>query len=99
MKIAIASSGKDIKSKVSPISGRAEFFLIFEGKKLVKTIKNPFLFGGGAGTSVAQMLCNEKVNLVVAGHFGDKMISALEKNKIKRRVMKDISVSEAIKLI
>ncbi len=72
MKIAIASEGKDESSQVSAVSGRAPYYLIFEDKKLIKTVENPFRFGGGAGFAVAQMLANEDVKLVVSGHFGPK---------------------------
>ena len=97
MKIAIASSGKDENSELSPVSGRAPYFLIFEDKKLVKTIKNPFAVGGGgAGFAVAKMLADEKVELVVAGQFGGNMIGALEEKNIKKKELYDMNVKEAL---
>jgi len=84
MKIAIASEGKDEDSEVSLRGGRAPYYLVFEGKKLVETIKNPFAAGsGGAGFSVAYMLAEKKINLVIAGKLGGNMISALEDKGIK----------------
>jgi predicted Fe-Mo cluster-binding NifX family protein len=97
MKIAIASSGKDEDSEVSSVSGRAPYFLIFEDKKLVKTIKNPFAVGGGgAGFAVAKMLKDEKVDLVVAGQFGGNMIGALEEKNIKKKELYEMTVKEAL---
>ncbi len=97
MRIAIASSGKDETSKSSPIAGRAPYFLIYKDKKLDKTIKNPFAIGGGgAGFGVAKMLENEKVDLVIAGHFGEKIISALEERNIKRRELTEIEIKKTI---
>ncbi len=62
MKIAIASEGKNIESEVSQKGGRAPYYLIFEGKELIETIKNPFVSGsGGAGFSVAYMLAGKKL--------------------------------------
>lgn len=96
MKIAIASNGKTLDSEISPVGGRAPFYLIFENKKLVKVISNPFrMGGGGAGFGVAQMLTNEEVDLVVSGNFGPNMLNALESKGIKVKVMQG-SVKEAL---
>jgi len=98
MRIAIASEGKDENSKVSAVSGRAPYYLIFEGEKLVKAIKNPFAVGGGgAGFSVAQMLGNEKVDVVVSGKFGPNITMALEQKKIKAVIIEGKTVKEAFR--
>ena len=79
MKIAVASPSKDKESEISPISGRAEYYLIFEDGNLVKAIHNPFrMGGGGAGPSVVQMLANEGVKKIISGRFGPKMIDAMK---------------------
>ncbi len=84
MKIAIASEGKDENSKISERGGRAPYYLIFEDKKLIEIIKNPFVAGsGGAGFSVAYMLAEKRVNLVIAGKIGGNMISALKEKGIE----------------
>ena len=84
MKIAIASEGKDENSEISQKGGRAPYYIIFENKKLVETIKNPFASGsGGAGFSVAYMLAEKNVNLVIAGKVGGNMISALKEKGIE----------------
>jgi predicted Fe-Mo cluster-binding NifX family protein len=88
MKIAIGSTGKDISSNISDIAGRAPYYLIFEDKKLIETIDNPFSFGGGgAGLSTAKMLADKNIDLVIAGRFGPKMISAMEEKNMKYRAM------------
>lgn len=97
MKIAIASEGKDENSLVSPVGGRAEYYLIFEDRELVKTIRNPFrIGGGGAGPSVAQMLANENVNLVVSGNFGGNMQAALDSKDIKIKTEENKTVKKII---
>ena len=97
MKIGIASEGKALTDKVSMRAGRAPYYLIFDGKRLVKAIRNPFAIGGGgAGFSVAKVLSDEKVELVISGKFGPNMESALEQRKIKAVESKEISVKEAI---
>ncbi len=84
MKIAIASEEKNEKGEPSLRGGRAPYYLIFDNKKLTKTIKNVFAVGGGgAGWSVAHMLAKEKVELVIAGRIGPNMQFALKEKKIK----------------
>ena len=86
MKIAIASDGKDENSEISSRGARAPFYLIFEKGKLVETIKNPFAIGGGgAGWSVAHMLADKKVDLVIAGRVGPNMERALKEKGLKSK--------------
>ena len=97
MKVAVASSGKDEDSEVSPISGRAPYYLVYEDGKLIETIKNPFAIGGGgAGLSVAQMLSNKGVELVVSGRFGPKMEDALKAKGIKMKSEYNKKVKQVI---
>ncbi len=97
MKIAIASEGKTQDSEISEQGGRAPYYLIFEDKKIVETIKNPFAAGaGGAGFSVAYMLADKKVNLVIAGKIGGNMVSALEEKGIKYKEESGKKVEEVI---
>ncbi len=101
MKIAIATEDKNEETaKVSPISGRASYFLIYDDKKLVKVIKNPFkIGGGGAGPAVAQMLANEGVNLVIAGNFGENMIRVLNSNSIQYKTFDEIQIKSLIETL
>jgi predicted Fe-Mo cluster-binding NifX family protein len=98
MKIAIASEGKDENSKISQRGGRAPYYLIFEDKKIIEVIKNPFATGsGGAGFSVAYMLADKKVNLVIAGKFGGNMLPALKEKGIKFKEESGKKIKEVIK--
>ena len=97
MKIAIASEGKEINSEISQRGGRAPYYLVFEDKKLIETIKNPFATGsGGAGFSVAYMLADKKVNLVIAGKVGGNMVSALNEKGIEFKEESEKKVNEMI---
>ena len=97
MKIAIASEGKDKNSEVSQRGGRAPYYLIFEDKKLIESIKNPFATGsGGAGFSVAYLLADKKVNLVIAGKVGGNMESALKEKGIDFREELNKKVEEVV---
>lgn len=87
MKVAIASNGKDENANVSEKSGRAPYYLIFENGKLAKVVKNPFrIGGGGAGFGVAEMLSDEKVEMVVSGQFGPniQVFSNLKESNLRK---------------
>ena len=97
MKIAIASEGKTLDSDIGLNGGRTPYYLIFEDKKLLEVVKNPFATGsGGAGFSVAYMLAEKKVDLVIAGKFGGNMESALKEKGIKFKEESDKKVEEVI---
>ena len=97
MKIAVATEGKDEDSEISQRGGRAPFYLIFEDKKLLEIIKNPFASGaGGAGFSVAHLLADKEVDLVVAGKVGGNMISALKEKQIEFKEDEGKKIREVI---
>ena len=84
MKIAIASEGRDINSTISSRGGRAPFYLIFEGKKFIESLANPFAQGGrNAGLEVADVLANKGVDMVIMGNIGPKMAYAFKSKNIK----------------
>ncbi|RLG12246.1 hypothetical protein DRN73_03210 [Candidatus Pacearchaeota archaeon] len=83
-RIAIASEEKNKDSEISFRGGRAPYYLIFENNELKEIIKNPFAVGGGgAGFSVAYMLADKKIDLVIAGRIGSNMEAALKQKNIK----------------
>ena len=97
MKIAIASNGKDTTSMVSEVAGRAPFYLIFEDKELVKTIKNPFAVGGGgAGFGVVKMLEKENVNVLIVGKIGGNLQSALDSANMKFKPENNKSIKKIV---
>ena len=100
MKIAIASNGKDTGSMVSEVAGRAPFYLIFENKELVKTIKNPFAVGGGgAGFGVVKMLEKEKVNVLIVGKIGGNLQNALDSANMKFQQENNKSINQIVEEI
>ena len=95
MKICITTQGEDENSKMSKISARSPYFLIYEGDKLAESIKNPFTSGGGAGYSVAQLMGNKEIELfVTGGQIGPVLKMTLEQKGIK---MKSIDSDKEIK--
>ena len=97
MKAAIAAEGKSVDSPVSSRGGRAPFYLIFDDGELEEVVKNPFAVGGGgAGWSVAYLLAEKGVDVVVAGRFGPNMETALEEKGLKAVEISGVSVEEAL---
>ena len=80
VKIAVASDGKTASSVVSDVAGRSAYYLIFDSKgKLLEAIENPHKnASSGAGPLVVNFLGGKGIAVVVAGKFGDKMISAMK---------------------
>lgn len=96
MKIAISAKENKKEAEISELGGKAPFYLIFENGEQIKSISNPFLQGGGAGVSMAKMLKDEGVELVITGKVGSKMRMALESNNIKLKEETNKNVKEAL---
>jgi len=97
MRIAIAAENSSMDARISDRGGRAPYYLIFENKELVESIKNPFAVGGGgAGWSVAYMLAERNVDLVIVGRIGPNMQRALEENNVRFIEMPGRTVIEAL---
>ena len=96
MKIAVSSEDGKEDSPVCPVTGRAPYYIIFEGGKVSKVMKNPFAVGGGgASFGVVQMLSNEGVEFVISGKFGQNMLTSLEEKGIKSKSVQGMSAKEA----
>lgn len=83
-RIAVAAVGDSVNSKISTVSGRAPYYLIFDENGIfLKSIKNPALSRGrGASTAVINLLLKESCAIVIAGKFGYKMQNQLKANQI-----------------
>jgi len=82
--IAVATFKKTESSQISDKAARAPYYLIFDKRgNLLGVISNPFHDATrGAGPKVAGLLASKNVSVVVAGDFGHKMKSALDKKGI-----------------
>jgi len=78
--IAVAAEGQNGLAKISMVAARAPFFLIFNKK--VSLLEVPCVDAkGGAGPSAADLLTGKKVNVVIAGHCRQKMMTILTTQK------------------
>ncbi len=96
--IAVAGEAPETTSQISKVAARAPYFLFFDGQNnLVKAVENPAAgASGGAGPSAAAFLDEQKVNLVIAGQFGNKMAAALKSSQIET-VQRQGLVIDAVK--
>lgn len=87
MKIAVSSTGKNLNSQVDEVFGRCFYFLIaeIENKKIkgVETIENINRSqAGGVGISVAQMIVEKGVSIVITGNVGPRALDVLKQFKV-----------------
>lgn len=84
VKLAAAAEGKTPSGLVSSSAARCTFYLIFDGQgDLEEVIENPYKESDfGAGFSVAQLLAQKKVTIIIAGNIGNKMRTILEEKDI-----------------
>ncbi len=88
MKIAISSTGKNLDSDIDERFGRCPYFLIaeIEDKKLIssKFIGNTASAqSGGAGISAAEIVANEKVDVVITVNLGPRAFQVFSQFGIK----------------
>ncbi len=98
-KIAVAANDKIPSAAVSKQAGLAPFFLFFDGKgKMTEAIENPYKDKEGAGKSVAELLGNKGVTVVVAEEFGGQIVEVMKGKGIKAVAFKG-SAEEAVKKV
>ena len=100
MKIAIATSGKDVKAQVDPHFGRCEWYCIYDTEtKITDFIENTSRhLNEKAGCNVVDFLLTKGINMAGAGRFGSKVVEAFRANNIQMIVPeKEIIINEIIK--
>jgi len=72
MKIAITSSGPEIKSEVDPRFGRCQYFIVYDTENnQFEVVENNNVRGmGGVGIQSAQMMADKDVKAVITGNCG-----------------------------
>src|SRR6056297_1116455 len=88
MKIVISSTGKNIDDEIDSRFGRCPYFLVIEAEKEggisnVKVMENiASEQASGAGTTVGQMIGNEKPDAIITVNMGPKAFQVFEKLEI-----------------
>jgi len=72
MKIAITSSGPELKNEIDPRFGRCPYFIIYDtDNDNFDAIENSNIRGmGGVGIQSAQMMADKGVQIVISGNCG-----------------------------
>ena len=85
MKLCIASDGRDMKSRVEEIFGRAPYFVIVDTETMeTKAIRNTAMQSGhGAGIRAAQIISDEGAEALLTGIVGPNAFNALKAARIK----------------
>mgnify|MGYP006292569679 CR=1 FL=1 len=72
MKIAVTSSGPELRSEIDPRFGRCPYFIIYDtDNDKFEAIENANISGmGGVGIQSAQMMADKGVQVVISGNCG-----------------------------
>ena len=99
MKIALSSTGDSLQAKTHALFGRCDYFIMIDAESGVwKAVKNNSAENAsGAGTSCAQLLFDEGVNVVISGQVGPNAFKVLNKGGIAVFLSPSgLTISEAV---
>ncbi len=99
-KIAVPATGSENNSLISEETGRAPFFLFFDGKgQFLEAMKNPAENqSGGISRTVVALLADKNVTIIIAKSIGDKMQQTLTNHHINI-VIKSGTAHDAVKTV
>ncbi len=99
MKIAITSSGMNIKDQVDLRFGRAVGFIIYDLEKdtyIYVDNKQNLNAAQGAGIQAAQNVVNQNVDAIITGNCGPKAFTVLSQAGVKIFIGAEGTVKETI---
>ncbi|MGC8865209.1 MAG: NifB/NifX family molybdenum-iron cluster-binding protein [Bacteroidales bacterium] len=103
MKIAIASTGNETKSRLSPVFSRCNTFVFFDSEThALEFFPNPFKNAGNeAGNLAMQLMVSRGVDMVVGMRFGQKIKQGFDSRKICMVIYKDpqMEVGDVVRLL
>ena len=100
MKVAVASSGENLSSKLADRFARAEYFIIYDTESgNYEVVENTTAEAHGAGPRVVQMIASYGVDAMIVPGMGGNAFSALMAAGIKAYLGKPVSVEENIKML
>ena len=86
MKIAITSTGRDLKSEMDPRFGRAAYFIIADTDSMeYKTVENTenMNLPQGAGIQAGKSIIDNGAQVLITGYCGPKALKVLESAGIR----------------
>ena len=100
MKVAVAASGSDLKSKLADRFARAEYFIVYDTESgEYEVIENSTAEAHGAGPRVVQTIASYGVDAVIVPGMGRNAFDALMAAGVKAYLGKPVSVEENIKML
>lgn len=98
-KIFVSADSGSASAMVSPVAARGPFFIVFDGDgKFLEAMANPHKDAGGKTSGlVVELLAARGAKVVIAGHFGGKMVTALKEKGIVHFEHKGSSAADAVK--
>ncbi len=103
MKIAIATEGTELNSKVSPVFGRSPHIIIvdLEDNEIIKetAIENPARFEKGAGNLLADFLISKGIDTLISGKMGPVAFYILRNAGIKVYKASPLTGEKNVKLL
>lgn len=97
--IAVASTGPNPDSKVEPVLGRADYFIITNpDMSEFQAVANPFTdHSQGIGTKVAELLLKNDISAVLAGNCGPKTALRLREAGVHVGIAYSGTVEEVVR--
>ena len=87
MRVAITSMEKNLESKISPLFGKSNLFIIVNLKnqdiKDIYSLENPAKNKTGCGNIAAQFIVDQNVNALISGRLGPVAFHILKNAGIK----------------
>lgn len=98
MKIAFASEGNNLKSKLSEHFSKSNYFIFVdsETEDITKIIANPYKLSHNPG-EIPEFIKQEKADILISGGIGKRAISYFNKLGIKVLTYKIKSINEVLK--
>lgn len=99
MRIAVASKGRELSSKIEPRFGRAMYIIVHDTERnTLEVIDNQETaqLPGGAGVKAAESVVGKKVDYVISQNFGPKALQVFKAANVQAAVISGATVAEAI---
>jgi predicted Fe-Mo cluster-binding NifX family protein len=98
-KIFVSADGDKPSAMVSSVAARGPFFLVFDKNgKFLEAMANPHKDAGGSASAlVTELLVSHGAKVMISGHFGGKMTTALQGKGITHVEVSKKQADEAVK--
>lgn len=98
MKVIVSSLGKDLDSKISPIFGRAQWFILVDTDDMsYEAFENPSTSqSSGAGIMAAQFVLKKSPTSVLSANVGPNAFEVLQAGSVSCYIAENGTVREAV---